>query len=89
MFSAIDAGVAVVVIAAVEDVVAIVVVGDAWFPPPLEHPTTRKAKAATIAHAERSFGNIVVSMTLAVQDRFPEDTRHIPSPIARRLVTDV
>jgi len=39
-----------VVVAAVEDVVAFVVVGVACFPPPLEHPAMRRA-ATTIVMA--------------------------------------
>jgi len=76
----------VVVVAAVEDVVTFVVVGDAWFPLPLEQPTTRSAKAPTNALTENRFEDIVITMTLAMPGRFPDGTRHIPSPIARRLV---
>ena len=59
------------VVTAVDDVVAIVV-GAACFPPPLEHDAKRRAKAATTAQPETRFGDIVMSMTLALLGRFPE-----------------
>jgi len=69
-------------VARVEDVVAIVVVGDAWFPPPLEHEATRRVKAATNANTENRFGTIVLSMTLAMLGRFPERASGAPQPVA-------
>jgi hypothetical protein len=57
---------------AVEGVLAIVVVGAACFPLPLEQPTTRSAKAATNAWTEKRFGSILLIMTFAVPCRFPD-----------------
>jgi len=43
----------VVDVAPVEEVLACLVVGDAWFPPPLEHPTRRATIATHAPNSER------------------------------------
>ena len=72
----------VVVVAAVEDVVAIAVVGVAWFPPPLVHPATTSATTVTNTHADKSLATIVPSMTLAMLDRFLTTALPLPWSMA-------